>query len=97
MLKHFSISFPMDSFASCAFACHFAGAWFFTLRTWPHLIFSLKIACSLQRARFRFPQKGNNACINFVNPGGLMIGVIVSISSRWRKFMAGHKQMYKSS
>lgn len=76
--------------------CHFAGAWFFTLRTWPHVIFSLKIACSLQRARFHFPQKGNNACINVVNSGELMIGVIVSISSRWRKFMSGHKQMFKS-
>lgn len=53
--------FPTDVFARCALLCHFAGALLFhSLRTWPHYIFSLKISCSLQRAKVLFLQKGKN-------------------------------------
>lgn len=65
---------------------------FQALRAWLHLCFSLKIAWSLQRAKYHFLQKGNNACIYFGNSVRLMMGDCLCWS-----LVAGHKQMLKNS
>lgn len=62
-----------DAFTRCASAVLFR-RWliFHHLSTWPSVFFSTKTACSLQRARFGFPQQGNNECINLGNWVGWM-------------------------
>ena len=62
-----------DAFTRCASAVLFR-RWliFYHLSTWPSVFFSMKTACSLQRARFGFPQQGNNEYINLGNWVGWM-------------------------
>lgn len=62
----------MDAFTRCASAVLFC-RWliFHHLSTWPNVFFSMKIACTLQRARFGFPQQGNGY-INLGNWVGWM-------------------------